>query len=58
MTVKSRQVFREVNNSVHFSVSGEVAFTTSSAINGMIRAPAISSLKEFFTLAMEKIVKL
>jgi hypothetical protein len=58
MTVKSRQVFREGSGCVEMAVSGEVVFTSSSAINSMIRGPAISNLKEFYAKVLEKLGKL
>jgi hypothetical protein len=58
MVVKSRQVFRQVSKNINFEVSGEVTFTSNSAINGMIRSPALSNLKDFLHMTMEKIAKL
>ena len=39
-------------------VTGEVAFQSNSAMNGMIRGPALSNLKDYHQNGMEKIVKM
>ena len=58
MVVKSRQVFRQEGSSVKTVVSGEVVFQSNSAMNGMIRGPALSNLKEYHQNGMEKIAKM
>ena len=47
MLVRARQIFQEKINGVHYQCSGEVTFETNSALNNMLRAPALSNLKGF-----------
>lgn len=39
-------------------MTGEVVFQSSSAMNGLIRGPALSNLKDYHQNGMEKIAKM
>lgn len=58
MEVRCRQVFREKGKNLEYSVTSEVTFATSSALNGMLRTPAFSNLKEFMNKVYDSIRKL
>lgn len=47
MVVRSKAIYEERKNNVHYQLSGEVTFETNSAMNSMVRAPALSKLKEY-----------
>jgi len=47
MLVKTRIIFEEKKNGVHYTMSGEVTFETNSATNNLLRGPALSNLKSF-----------
>ena len=58
MLFKARYIFEEKKNSVHYKVSGQVVFETSSAMNNMIRAPALGTYKSHTNTMFEIIKKL
>lgn len=58
MTVKVRHIFEDKKEGMHYTSSGDVTFETSSALNNMLRAPALSNLKGYLQNLFQIIKKL